>query len=146
MPPAQMAVDRTSSQQLNRLLEAYEAFADGRLERIPDLFDPEGFYRTSGMFPGMRERYDGHEEIAAFWHAATEAWERLEIEAGQTIARNDRVVAQVWLDGRGLGSGIDVRFEAGHVVRFRDLRIVEFLAFPTWEAALAEWERLESQR
>ena len=113
MPPAQMAVDRTSSQQLNRLLEAYEAFADGRLERIPDLFDPEGFYRTSGMFPGMRERYVGHEEIATFWHAATEAWERLEIEVGQTIARDDRVVAQVWLDGRGLGSGIDVRFEAG---------------------------------
>ncbi len=49
----------------------------------------------------------------------------------------------MWLDGRGLGSGIDVRFEAGHVVRFRELKIVEFLAFPDWAAALEHWERLE---
>jgi len=141
MTLAQMTVDRTASQELNRLFEIYEAFANGRLEMIPEFFDPEGFYRTSGTFPGMRDRYVGHEEIATFWHAATEPWERLEIDTGETLARPGCVAAQVWIDGRGLGSGIDVRIEAGHVVRFRELRIVEFLAFPTWDAARAEWER-----
>ena len=143
MTPTQMAVERTSDQQLTRLLEAYEAFASGHLERIPELFDPTGFYRTSGKFPGMRDRYVGHDEIATFWHAATEAWERLEIETGQTIVGDNCVAAQVWLDGRGLGSGIDVRFEAGHVVRFRGLKIVEFLAFPDWNAAREHWDRLQ---
>ena len=136
----QMAADRTSSQELERLFETYEAFAQGRLERIPELFDPEGFYRTSGVFPGMRERYVGHQEIATFWHAATEPWERLEIETGRTVVRDGCVAAEVWLVGRGLGSGIDVRINAGHVVLFRELMIVEFLAFSTWEMALAEWE------
>ena len=59
---------------------------------------------------------------------------------GRTVARDDCVAAEVWLEGRGLGSGIDVRIDAGHVVRFRELMIVEFLAFATWDMALAEWQ------
>ena len=142
MTLAHMTLDRPTSQELDRLLEVYEAFAQGRLDLIPEFFEPDGFYRTSGTFPGMRERYVGHDEIATFWHAATEPWERLEIDTGETLARDGYAAAQVWLDGRGLGSGIDVRIEAGHFVRFRELRIVEFLAFPSWDAAKAEWERL----
>jgi hypothetical protein len=35
-------------------------------------------------------------------------------------------------------SKVEVRgVEAGHLVRFRDLKIVEFLAFPSWDEALA---------
>jgi hypothetical protein len=78
----------------------------------------------------MRERYLGHEEIAEFWHAATEPWESLQIETGRTMARGEDVVAQIWLTGRGRHSRVEVRgVEAGHLVRFRELKIVEFLAF-----------------
>ncbi len=90
------------------------------------------------MFPGMRDRYVGHEEIAEFWHAATEPWESLEFEIGRTMVSGEEVVAQIWLTGRGRQSGIEVRgVEAGHLVRFHELKIVEFLAFPTWEEARA---------
>ena len=94
------------------------------------------------MFPGMRERYVGHEEIAEFWHAATEPWESLQIETGRTMARGEDVVAQIWLTGRGRHSRVEVRgVEAGHLVRFRELKIVEFLAFATWDLAVEHLER-----
>ena len=97
-------------------------------------FHPHGCYRPSGVFPGMLDRYVGHEEIAEFWHAATEPWESLQIEIGQTMVRGEDVVAQIWLTGRGRQSQVEVKgVEAGHLVRFQELRIVEFLAFPTWD-------------
>ena len=130
-----------------RLFEIYDAFVEGRLERIPDYFDAHGFYRTSGVFPGMRERYVGHDEIREFWHAATEPWESLQIEIGHTMARGEDVVAQIWLTGRGRQSRVEVKgVEAGHLVRFRELKIVEFLAFATWDLAVEHLEGLAGVR
>jgi hypothetical protein len=55
--------------------------------------------------------------------------------------RGEDVVAQIWLHGRGRHSQIEVKgVEAGHLVRFRDLKIVEFLAFPTWDLAVQHLE------
>jgi ketosteroid isomerase-like protein len=127
------------SPELERLFDIYDAFVQGRLECIPAYFHEDGWYRTSGVFPGMRERYVGHDEIVEFWHAATEPWESLQIEIGHTTARGEDVVAQIWLSGRGRESQVEVKgVEAGHLVRFRELKIVEFLAFPTWDEALRQ--------
>ena len=136
-------VDReTQSPELARLFDIYDAFVEGRLECIPVYFHPRGCYRTSGVFPGMRERYVGHEEIAEFWHAATEPWESLRIETGRTMIRGEDVVVQIWLTGRGRQSRVEVKgVEAGHLVRFRKLKIVEFLAFASWDLAVAELRR-----
>jgi ketosteroid isomerase-like protein len=131
------------SPELARLLDIYEAFVEGRLQCIPEYFHAGGCYRPSGVFPGMLDRYVGHEEIAAFWHAATEPWESLRIEVGRTLVSGDDVVTQIWLTGRGRQSGIDVKgVEAGHLVRFRELKIAEFLAFPTWDLAVKHLESL----
>ncbi len=131
-----------TSPELARLFEVYDAFVAGRLECIPEYFAPDGSYRPSGVFPGMRDRYDGHAGIADLWHASTEPWEWLQIETGRTLVSGADVVAQIWLHGRGRESQVEVRgVEAGHLVRFRDLKIVEFLAFPSWEQALAQLER-----
>ena len=128
-----------SSPELARLLEVYDAFVEGRLECIPEYFAPDGSYRPSGVFPGMRDRYEGHDGIADLWHASTEPWESLQIEIGLTLVRDTDVVSQIWLSGRGRESQVEVRgVEAGHLVRFRDGKIVEFLAFPSWELALSE--------
>jgi ketosteroid isomerase-like protein len=129
--PVDMAAD-----DVTRLLDTYEAFVAGQLERIPEFFDPAGFYRTSGVFPGMKEVYRGHEEIKAFWHAANEPWELFEIEAQRTLDLGECVVAEVRFCGRGRGSGVEVTHEAGHLVKFRDRLIVEFSAFGSWEQAL----------
>jgi ketosteroid isomerase-like protein len=131
-----------SSPELERLLEVYDAFCAGSLERISEFFAPDASYRPSGVFPGMRDRYVGHEGVADLWHASTEPWEWIRIETGQTLASGTDVVAQIWLHGRGRESQVEVHgVEAGHLVRFRDLKIVEFLAFPTYEEALAELGR-----
>ena len=39
--------------------------------------------------------------------------------------------------GGGLGSGVEVTIDAGHLVRFRDGLICEFSAYASWEEALA---------
>ena len=39
--------------------------------------------------------------------------------------------------GRGLGSGVEVTIDAGHLVRFRDGLIREFSAYASWDEALA---------
>ena len=89
----------------------------------------------------MRDRYVGHQEIVEFWQAATEPWESLRLEVGKTHVRGEDVVAQIWLSGRGRESGLEVKgIEAGHLVRFRNLKIVEFLAFPTFALAVKELE------
>jgi ketosteroid isomerase-like protein len=130
-----------AEENIARLLETYDAFVEGQLERIPEFFDPDGFYRTSGVFPGMQERYVGHDGIAEFWHAANEPWEWFEIEPLRTAAEGDCVAAEVQFRGRGAGSGVEVTIEAGHLVRFRDGSIIEFAAFASWEQALAAFER-----
>ena len=54
-------------------------------------------------------------------------------------------MAQIWLTGRGRESGIEVKgVEAGHLVRFRNLKIVEYLAFPTWDLALEHLNQLSA--
>jgi hypothetical protein len=54
------------------------------------------------------------------------------------MSRGEDVAAQIWLSGRGRESQIEVEgVEAGHVVRFRELKVVEFLAFPTWDLAVS---------
>jgi ketosteroid isomerase-like protein len=130
-----------STDNATRMLETYDAFVAGKLERIPEFFAPDGFYRTSGVFPGMQERYVGHDGIAEFWHAANEPWEWFEIEPLRTTTDGDCVVAEVQFRGRGAGSGVEVTIEAGHLVRFRDGLIVEFAAFASWEQALAASDR-----
>ena len=92
--------------------------------------------------PGdARDRYVGHEEIAEFWHAATEPWESLQIDIGQTMVQGEDVVAQIWLTGRGRQSRVEVKgVEAGHLVRFRELKIVEFWAFASWDLAVKQLE------
>jgi ketosteroid isomerase-like protein len=119
-----------------RLRETYDAFEHGQLERIPEFFAPEGYYRTSGVFVGMDDVYKGHARIEELWHASTEAWETLSIEAWRIASHGDCVVAEAHMEGIGAESGLEVSFEAGHLVRFRDGMIVEFLAFPTFEQAL----------
>jgi ketosteroid isomerase-like protein len=94
-------------------------------------------YRTSGVFPGMQESYQGHERIAVFWHHSNEPWEWFEIEPRRTVVVGDRVIADVGFRGRGAGSGADVAVDAGHLVTFRDGLIVEFCAFGSFEEAMA---------
>ena len=110
---------------VTRVRETYHAYEHGQLERIPELFAPEGFYRTSGVFVGMADEYRGHARI----------------EVGRTAEYGDCVVAEAIFEGIGAESGLEVKFAAGHLIRFRDGLIVEFLGFASWEQALEAAQR-----
>ena len=119
------------------LRAAYAALAERRFDRIGRYFDPSATYRSSGVFPGLKAVYAGHEEIEAMLRLSTEPWETLEVEVLRTRAEADLVVAEIRFHGRGAGSGIEVSLEAGHVARFHAGRIVELAAFASWEEAVA---------
>jgi ketosteroid isomerase-like protein len=122
----------------SRVLATYDAFVAGELERIPEFFAPDGCYRASGVFPGIKPEYRGHEAIREFWHAANDPWEEFEIDVCRTVVDGQCVLAEVRFRGRGAGSGVEVGpLEAGHVIRFRDGLIVEFSAYPSWAEAAA---------
>jgi ketosteroid isomerase-like protein len=65
------------------------------------------------------------------------AREYFEIEPQRTVAAGDCVVAEVRFVGRGVGSGVEVTIDAGHLVRFRGGLICEFSAYASWDEALA---------
>ena len=85
----------------------------------------------------MKERYVGHEEIEVFLARGQRAVGVRRDRAHRTAAAGDCVVAEVRFTGRGLGSGVEVTIDAGHLVRFRDGLIREFWAYASWDEALA---------
>ena len=66
--------------EVDRLKDAYAALVDRRFDLIPRFFDPVAVYRSSGVFPGIKPVYEGHEEIEALLRLSTEPWETLEVE------------------------------------------------------------------
>ena len=122
----------------DRLIAAYETWAGGELERIPEYFHPDGVYRPSGLFPGMKAIYRGHGEIESLWHWWIETWDCFEIEVTSTVEVGDRVAAEVRFTGRGAGSGVEVTADVAQTAEFRDGLIVELRAFGSpheaWDA------------
>ncbi len=50
------------------------------METFLETVHPEVVWSTTGIFPGLRESYSGHEGVREFWRAFVEPWETLEIE------------------------------------------------------------------
>ena len=61
-------------------LGGYAAWNSGDLETFLDFLHPEILWVSSGVFPGLRPSYSGHEGMHEFWSAFLEPWETLEIE------------------------------------------------------------------
>jgi ketosteroid isomerase-like protein len=100
--------------------EAIDAFnrrdLPGWLALIDDDFDLESrFSRVGDTF------YRGREAVENWWADLQDAWEHLDVEV-QEVRRvaPDQTLALVVLDGRGRGSGLEVREAHAHLVDWRD--------------------------
>ena len=131
--------------EVDRLKDAYAALVDRRFDLIPRFFDPAAVYRSSGVFPGIKPVYEGHEEIEALLRLSTEPWETLEAEVVRICERGDRVVSEIRFHGIGAESGVEVSQSAAHVARFEDGLIVELAAFASWDEALAAAEKADER-
>ena len=113
----------------------YERFASGDVEGFLELVHPDIDWGTSGLFPGMRARYVGHEGVVEFFHTFMEAWESLDIEVLELRDVADGVLARLWFFARGRG-GIEVDRGFAQHLTIEDGRLRRIRTWPEWSEAL----------
>ena len=83
-------------------------------------------------------RFRGHESIRQWWDDLGDAWDVLEVVPEEVReSAPDETLALIHLNGRGRGSGLEVREPAAHRVRYRDGKWVQ-LAYVDREQAERE--------
>ena len=88
----------------------------GWLALIDDDFDLESRFSSVG-----NTFYRGREAVENWWADLQDAWEHLDVEIDDVRqVAPDQTLALIVLDGRGRGSGLEVREEHGHRVDWRD--------------------------
>jgi ketosteroid isomerase-like protein len=118
--------------------EGYAAWNSGDVETFIDTVHPEVVWQTSGVFPGLRSSYSGHEGMRSFWSEFVGPWERLEIEIEKMAEIDDTCVliqARFHAIGR---EGIEVDRPIVNYMAMRDDKLYRFRGFADWETALAE--------
>jgi ketosteroid isomerase-like protein len=123
------------------LLEAidrgYAAWNERDLEAFLATVHPEIVWETSGRFPGLGDRYVGHDGVRQVWGEIMGPWESFEIGHEEVIGLDhDSVLVHVRFRGRGR-EGIEVEQDFGQRYEIRDGLLTRMKAYPTWDAALA---------
>jgi len=123
-----------SQENVETVRSLYEAVVDDDLDSFSALIDDaaEDVNPDDALEPGIRR---GRSEFqAAIRQLNSFDYSRLDVE--RIVAVGDCVVAVVDVQGRGKDSGAPFRNRMGHVVTFRDGKIVRFQWFLDPEAAL----------
>jgi hypothetical protein len=109
---------------LGIVLEGYEAFNSGNLDKAQTLFDPEVVWHT-WIVPGPGGgTYRGHDGIRELWSDARNVFGDFRNEPERVIAAGDQAVAFIRVCGRGKGSGIEVEAHIAHVLTFRNDKVL----------------------
>jgi uncharacterized protein (TIGR02246 family) len=116
----------------------YAAWNSGDLEAFLEYVHPDLLWITSGVFPGLRSTYSGHDGVREFWQAFMEPWETLEIEIEEFYGLGpDSALMRVRFHARGR-QGIEVDLPITNHLVMRDEKLWRFRAYPDWDEALAD--------
>ena len=80
--------------------------------------------------------YRGHAGMREYAQDLRDAWDVFSAEVRDSLAVGDIVLLVSQLRYRGKGSGVDTESPAGHMVRFREGRVIHMRSFREPEAAL----------
>jgi ketosteroid isomerase-like protein len=75
------------------------------------------------------QTYRGHDGVREFFADLDEAWEQFDPELETIEADCDHVLALGTTRVRGRGSGIEMEFAWGHVVEFRDGKVIRLIGY-----------------
>jgi ketosteroid isomerase-like protein len=127
-------MSRVSRETMNR---AYQAFNEGDLDAVMELFDEHIEWRPppSSLQP---EPIHGHHAVRAY--LSPDLFERQTAEPQEFIEKDNRVMVVARIRARGRGSGIEVDDVAYHVWTIDGGRIVRFEALLDRDQALAALE------
>lgn len=126
-----------SEENVDIVKRSIDAFRDGDLEGVLDIFAPEFEFEPSGRFMDMPRVYRGREGWIEFWNEFRPVWEDVVIQIERMEDLEDRVLTLGRLGGRGGESGIEVDAEAAWLHTVQDGRIVHLRSFTTWAEARA---------
>lgn len=79
--------------------ELFTAWQTARPDRAAALFTPDAVYRAHPF----SEPYVGRDAIAAYWQAAVERQEGLDVSVGDPIVEGDRVAVEWWVSLAEMG-------------------------------------------
>jgi ketosteroid isomerase-like protein len=115
----------------------FAAWNSGDLDAFLEVVHPEIKWVTSGVFPGLRSSYSGHDGIREFWRAFQEPWESLEIELERSAEVDaDSVLVLVHFHARGR-DGIETDRRMANHLTVRDGKLFRRV-YADWDHALAE--------
>ena len=117
-----------SQENVEVIRAGYEAFARGDVDAVLSGLDPEIEVRPAPEFPG-EDSYHGHTGFLAYSERWLESWEEYRLIPEEFIDVGDRMVVVHRAVGRGKGSGIDVDVRVGHLLTFRNGKVLHFVSY-----------------
>ena len=105
------------------------------IDRLLELTDPEIKWVSFFAFAAGGE-YHGHDALREYVRDISDAWDVIDPTIEDSLALGDLVIAVGHIHYRGRGSGVDSRWSAGWVFKFREGRVILFRAFSDPEQAL----------
>ena len=116
--------------------QAAQAWNDRDMERFLGMAHPEVEWRS--RLTGVEGAYKGHEGVRRYFADLAETFGEISIvEIEKLEEHGDWVVAAVRFRGTGAASHATIDWEVGHATRIRSGLVVESVAEPSWEEALA---------
>ena len=125
-----------SEENVERARRVYEAWNAHEWDRVLDEVDAEHELYLTGLLPGLKQEYRGHDGLREFLESFDAIWTDLRVEVDRIEDAGDRVVGLVHLHGTATGSGVPVSIEYAHVFHLKGDRAVRTDAYRTWQEAL----------
>jgi ketosteroid isomerase-like protein len=115
----------------------YAAWNDADVDGALATMHEDVVYVTSGVFPGMRERYEGREEVREFFGDFGGPWEKVDVLPVRVETLDeDHLLVEVRFHARGR-AGIEVERTFYNLLAYRDGLLAAFRGFAERDDALA---------
>lgn len=88
--------------------EGYKAWNSGEIEPIIELLSPDVEWITSASFPGLKERYHGHDGFRKFWDDLRGPWEDIHVEIEGVEREENYGILRIRFHGTSKSSGVGV--------------------------------------
>jgi ketosteroid isomerase-like protein len=119
-----------SRENLDVLRHGHAAFNRGDLSGIKDMVVEDVEWGTLATFPGVDAVYRGRDGVAEWTADTRSAWDNYEVSVVNVLYdAGDQMVVEEHLQGRGLGSGVEVEMRLFAAYRFRDRKIAKRQAY-----------------
>ena len=125
-----------SQENVDRAKRVYEAWNAHDWDRVLVEVDADHVLHLTGLLPGLRQEYLGHEGMREFLESFDAIWRDLRVDVERIEDAGDSVVGLVRLCGTATGSGVPVSIEYAHVFHLEGDRAVRTDAYRTWQEAL----------